>query len=140
MIIDILLIAFSALFLIFSYKNGFLKRCNSFFSLILSITACYFIYSYLNRFHFKNNLNKIFILFIIFIILYIILKIIINLIAKNISQLPIIGKTDKLLGIIIGLLQIALFTVFISFLINSFSKQLASQSKIVHFISQLFNF
>lgn len=135
--IDILFIAFGIFMVIYSYKRGLLKRFKSLISTVLSAIICYFVYGYLNRFHFENSLYKILILFIVFLILYIIIRIIINMISTDISH-SFIGKGDKILGLFVGLIEYCVLMIAVSFLINIFSKQTATHSYIIQFIVQLF--
>lgn len=108
MIFDILMVVYIALSVLGGYKKGFLVSVSGIAALVLSFV-----------------IYKIFALdYIYFALLYIVLSVVIVLLAKIIKKLklPIIAKTDAILGTVIGALNGLLGVVVISLMMFTLSR------------------
>lgn len=132
--IDIIFAVAALLICIYSFARGFLKRLSSLIAAIVCAVAIYFIFSYLKQFHFQNEIYRYVIVFIIFILIFLCVKLLVVKLAKNIKDTPVIGWTDKLLGLITGMLQSGIYITIASVILYYTARESAVKSVIVSFV------
>ena len=134
--LDYIFMAIVIVISIHSFKCGFLKRKSTFLSCLIAFAAtCCVIHFVPDSLSIFREDYKILSFALIFAVLWILIKLLLHLFSKSISKTIILGTADKLLGLLVGLLQSLMLVFAIGCVLYFFAKDFAMHSVLIrHFI------
>lgn len=142
-IIDYIFIGIIIAFSVFSFFSGFVKRMNSTIAAVCALIVAYLtyqpVYQKAQEFFSFNEKSYRFLLFaLICVLVFIVLRVFLQFLNRKINDLLITGTLNRILGLLVGLLQSGIIVTITSFLIYFVSRSYAMQSVIIRFIIQQF--
>lgn len=137
-IIDIVFAAFTVFILTYSFFMGFIKRMSWALSNICAFVFSYVCVHYFGEYlKFAEKLNDFILFVIIFLISFVLFKLMFKKLSKSLKDKAILGTADRLLGLLVGVLQAAVIILISSFVILTFFKDVAKDSIVINFVSDI---
>ena len=139
-IIDIIFAALAVFILTYSFYKGFVKRISWALSSVCAFAVSFIVINYFGEYiSFIKKYNRLLVFAVIFLLSLIIFNFFFKKISKSLKDKAILGTADRLLGLLVGILQTAVIIVILSFAVFTLFKDYAKDSLIINFVISIFN-
>ena len=138
-ILDIIFAIIALIICVYSLIQGFIKRISGAIATVAGFLVSYFSYQQVyNYLKLTENLYKYVIFITIFIVCFIVIKLILKKFSNSISDTAFIGTLNRLLALLLGILESGVIICLISIISLLINKEFALQSLVVQFLNKLF--